>query len=100
LEFERICLDPGIGFGKTHQHNIDLLAGCEHFHRLNCPLLVGASRKGFIGKVLSEPEAPRTFGTIGVALALARHGVQVIRVHDVLAVRQALLLFECAGGIT
>ncbi len=99
LDRARICLDPGIGFGKTHEHNLTLLAHCGRYHDLGCPLLVGHSRKGFIGKVLGDKQADRTAGTIGVALALARQGVQVIRVHDVLPVRQALLLFEAAGGL-
>jgi dihydropteroate synthase len=60
---------------------------------------VGHSRKGFIGKVLGDKDADRTSGTIGVALSLARQGVQVIRVHDVQPVREALLLFEATGGI-
>ncbi len=99
LEPARICLDPGVGFGKTHQHNLTLLAHCWRYHELRQPLLVGHSRKGFIGKVLQDKEADRTFGTVGVSLALARQGVQVLRVHDVAATRQALLLFEAAGGI-
>jgi dihydropteroate synthase len=96
---ERICLDPGIGFGKTHQHNLTLMAHCWRFHELECPLLVGHSRKGFIGKVLGDPDADRTQGTVGAALALASQGVQIIRVHDVRAVREALLLYEAIGGI-
>lgn len=99
LDGHRICLDPGVGFGKTHEHNLTLLAHCGRFHELNCPLLVGHSRKGFIGKVLGDKQADRTAGTIGIALALARQGVQVIRVHDVLPVRQALLLFDAVRGI-
>lgn len=100
LDPARIGLDPGIGFGKTHQHNLTLLANCGRYHELGCPLLVGHSRKGFIGHVLGDKQADRTAGTVGVALALARQGVQVIRVHDVLPVRQALLLFDAVGGIS
>ena len=96
---ERIALDPGIGFGKTHEHNLTVLANCHRFHELGCPLLVGPSRKGFIGKVLADKEADRTAGTIGVALSLAAQGVQILRVHDVREVRQALLLFEATGGL-
>jgi dihydropteroate synthase len=96
----RICLDPGIGFGKTHQHNITLMANCRRFHDLGCPLLVGHSRKGFIGKLIGDKTADRIAGTIGAALALALRGVQIIRVHDIAAVRQALLLFEACGGLT
>ena len=99
IESSRICLDPGIGFGKTHQHNLDLLACCHRFHALGCPLLVGPSRKGFIAKVIADKAADRGPGTIGVALSLAQQGVQVLRVHDVRAVHQALLLFQATGGL-
>ncbi len=99
IERERICLDPGIGFGKTHAHNLTLMANCSRFHELGCPLLVGHSRKGFIGKLIGNKDADRTAGTIGGALVLARQGVQVIRVHDVRAVREAMLLFEACGGL-
>jgi dihydropteroate synthase len=96
---ERIALDPGIGFGKTHQHNLTLLANCHRFHELGCPLLVGHSRKGFIAKVLGDKLADRAAGSVGVSLALASQGVQILRVHDVAATRQALLLYGAAGGI-
>jgi dihydropteroate synthase len=99
IERECICLDPGIGFGKTHQPNLALMAHCDRFHDLVCPLLVGHSRKGFIGKVLGNKESDRTAGTVGSALALAQQGVQIIRVHDVRPVREALHLFEACGGI-
>jgi len=96
---ERIGLDPGIGFGKSHEHNLTLLANCHRFHDLGHPLVVGHSRKGFIGKVLGDKSADRTAASIGVALALARQGVQVLRIHDVREVQQALQLFAAAGGI-
>jgi dihydropteroate synthase len=99
IDRERICLDPGIGFGKTHQHNITLMAHCGQFHDLGCPLLVGHSRKAFIGKLIDDKNADRTAGTIGGALALAAQGVQILRVHDVLAVRQALAVFNACGGL-
>jgi dihydropteroate synthase len=99
IERERVCLDPGIGFGKTHGHNLTLIANCWRFHELGFPLLVGHSRKGFIGKVLGHKDADRTAGTIGAACSLAMQGVQIIRVHDVRAVREALVLFEATGGI-
>jgi dihydropteroate synthase len=93
IDRDRICLDPGIGFGKTNTHNLALLAHCWRLHQLGCPILVGHSRKGFIAKIVGDPQADRTPGTIGVACALAAQGVQVIRVHDVAAVRQALMLY-------
>jgi dihydropteroate synthase len=99
LDAARICLDPGIGFGKTHQHNLDLLARCGRYHQLGCPLLVGHSRKGFIAHVLGDKQTDRTAATIGVSLALARQGVQILRVHQVQAVRQALWLFAASGGL-
>jgi dihydropteroate synthase len=91
---ERICLDPGIGFGKTAEHNVRLLAEVEELHTLGCPLLVGPSRKAFIGRLIGDNEADRTPGTIAVVLALAQRGVQVVRVHDVAQVRQALTVFD------
>ena len=99
LERSRICLDPGIGFGKTHQHNLALMARCGEYHWLGCPLLVGHSRKGFLGKVLGDKQADRTAATVGAALALAARGVQVIRVHDVRPLREALQAFAAVGGI-
>ncbi len=99
IRAERICLDPGIGFGKTHQHNLELLAQCGKLHDLGCPLLVGPSRKGFLGKLLGDKRADRTSATVGVALSLARQGVQIIRVHDVRPVHEALLAFAASGGI-
>jgi dihydropteroate synthase len=99
IAHERICLDPGIGFGKTHEHNVTLMANCWRFHDLGCPLLVGHSRKGFLGNLIGDKGADRTAGTIGGALALAQQGVQIIRVHDVRPVREALLVFEACGGL-
>ncbi len=95
---ERICLDPGVGFGKTHEHNLTLVANAWRFHELGCPVLVGHSRKGFIAKIIGDKAADRTAGTIGVACSLATQGIQLLRVHDVAAVRQALVLFEASGG--
>jgi dihydropteroate synthase len=90
---DRITLDPGIGFGKTVAHNLELLSNARRFHALGCPVLVGHSRKRFLGD-------QREAGTVGVALSLALQGVQIIRVHDVAAVRQALLLFGATGGLS
>jgi len=104
---DRICLDPGIGFGKKQQHNLELLQRCSEFHTLGCPLLVGHSRKGFIMKQLgeklgndeNEKNVNRLSGGLGVSMALARYGVQVVRVHDVAATRSAFELFEASGGL-
>jgi len=96
---ERICLDPGVGFGKTHEHNLQLMRGCQEFHNLGCPLLVGHSRKGFLGKLLQDKESDRTASTVGAAVALAQQGVQVIRVHNVRPAREAVLAFAACGGL-
>jgi dihydropteroate synthase len=96
---ERICLDPGIGFGKTHEHNRELMARAAAFLDLGVPILVGHSRKGFIGKTIERAvgrpatEAERDGGTAGAACGLAAAGIQVVRVHAVGLVRSALELF-------
>jgi len=95
----RIALDPGIGFGKTTEHNLALLKNAARLHELGCPVLVGPSRKRMIGQIAGDPDADRTPGTVAVAAALMRQDVQILRVHDVAAVRQGLLLFEAAGGL-
>lgn len=100
IEPARICLDPGIGFGKTHEHNLQLLRNCYRFHELDSPLLLGPSRKGFIAKVIGDKEADRLPGTLGVALSLALQGAQIIRVHEVAPIQQALQLFEATGGLS
>jgi dihydropteroate synthase len=99
IPHERICLDPGVGFGKTHDHSITLMRHCHEFHALGCPLLVGHSRKGFLGKLIGNKEADRTNATVGAALALAVQGLQIVRVHDVRPVREALIAFESTGGL-
>lgn len=96
---QRICLDPGIGFGKTHEHNLQLMRNCQEYHNLGCPLLVGHSRKGFLGKLLGDNGADRTASTVGAAMALAQQGVQIIRVHDVRPAREAVLAFAACGGL-
>jgi dihydropteroate synthase len=83
LDLERICLDPGIGFGKTHDHNLQLLRHIDQFLSLGSPLLVGHSRKGFIASVLADKAVERDSGTLGVSFYLAQRGVQIIRVHNV-----------------
>ena len=94
IPHSRICLDPGIGFGKTVEHNLALLSSAWRCHELGCPVLVGHSRKGFIGHLLGDTKADRTAATVGISCALAAQGIQVLRVHDVRSVREALKLFD------
>ncbi len=87
---EKICLDPGIGFGKSHEHNLELLRRSREFLELGAPILIGHSRKGFIGKLLGDKELDRDAGTLAISLFLAREGIQILRVHDVARTWQAL----------
>ncbi|MGR3177875.1 MAG: dihydropteroate synthase [Candidatus Anammoxibacter sp.] len=83
VDEHNIIIDPGIGFGKTVRHNLEILNRLEEFKELGCPIMVGPSRKAFIGKVLNKPEEERLLGTLAtVAIAIA-HGSNIIRVHDV-----------------
>ncbi|MFN0114555.1 MAG: dihydropteroate synthase [Paracoccaceae bacterium] len=95
----RIAVDPGIGFGKTVAHNLALIRGLSLYHGLGCPILLGASRKRFIGALAGEPQADRRGpGTLAVTLAAVAQGVQIHRVHDVAGARQALTLWQAATG--
>ena len=87
----RLVIDPGIGFGKTLAHNLELMAGISLFHGMGVPVLVGASRKRFIGTISRvEAAANRVHGSVAAALAAVSQGVQIVRVHDVKATREAL----------
>ena len=93
-----ICIDPGIGFGKTFAQNLQLMAGMTLFHGLGLPLLVGLSRKGFVGAVTGENKASdRINGSVGGALQAAQNGAHILRVHDVKATRQALQMFTASN---
>lgn len=90
-----IVIDPGIGFGKTLAHNLALIRGLSLFHGLGCPILLGVSRKRFIGTIGGEAEPVRRApGSLAMALAGAAQGVQILRVHDVWETRQALALWR------
>lgn len=97
IDRTRIIVDYGIGFGKTLEHNLALLAQTALFHALGLPILVGASRKRFIGTLTGvEQASERVAGSIGAALAAAGQGAQIIRVHDVAQTRQALTVWEAS----
>lgn len=91
---ERIVLDPGIGFGKTAEHNLELLSHVADLHSLGRPVLIGHSRKRFLKKVLGRDVEERNAGTLGVSLALAAQSTDILRVHDVRATRDALLAWQ------
>ncbi|MEQ6202653.1 dihydropteroate synthase [Sulfitobacter sp. HNIBRBA2951] len=93
----RIIADPGIGFGKTQEHNLALLARLSLFHALGVPVLLGASRKRFIGTIGNAPEArDRMAGSIAVGLAGISQVAQILRVHDVAQTAQAIALWRAS----
>ncbi len=93
----RITADPGIGFGKTQEHNLALLNRISLFHGLGVPILLGASRKRFIGTLGHAPQATdRAPGSVAVALAAIAQGVAIIRAHDVADHTQAIALWQAA----
>ena len=97
IDRARIAADPGLGFGKTMEHTLSLLANLSLLHGLGVPLVVGASRKRFIGGV-SGGETPqsREPGSFAVALVAAAQGAQILRVHDVAGTRQALSVWRAS----
>ncbi len=95
----KIIVDVGIGFGKTLAHNLALLQGLSLFHGLGCPILLGVSRKRFIGALSGEKDASRRGpGSIAAALEGLRQGVQIIRVHDIAETAQAVAVWRALQG--
>jgi len=91
----KIAVDPGIGFGKTLDHNLEILANIDTYHDLNCALVIGVSRKSFIGQLANiKVPGDRMPGSIAAALAARARGVQIFRVHDVAETRQAFKIWE------
>jgi dihydropteroate synthase len=96
---EAVCLDPGIGFGKTHEHNMRLLANLGAFARFGRPICLGVSRKGFIGTICGRPRSERMPGSLAiVCFAAGRGEAHLLRVHDVAPTRDAGLLLEEIAG--
>ena len=91
---ERIWLDPGIGFGKTLEHNLELLRRIGEIASLGMPVVVGASRKSFIGKIDDSEVGERRGGTIAASVLAAANGAEILRVHDVAEMAQALRVAE------
>ena len=92
---ERIAVDPGIGFGKTLDHNLDILARLDLYRELGCPVMLGASRKSFIAMISrGEGAKDRLAGSLGAVLSAYAQGVRLFRVHDVAETRQALAVWQ------
>jgi len=99
VDKKRIIVDPGIGFGKTVEHNLEILKNLGEFKVLGKPLLVGPSRKSFIGKILKVPEMERLSGTVSACILAVKSGARIVRVHDVKAVKQALKITDSINNI-
>jgi dihydropteroate synthase len=103
MKRERMVIDPGFGFGKNHEENYPLLRRFEEFHQLRFPLLVGMSRKSFIGRALARDGkdasvADRQFGTLAAETVAILKGAQIIRTHDVRACADAVRIADLAAS--
>ena len=97
IDRRRLCIDPGFGFGKTLQHNLDLLANIGRIqHQLSLPLLAGLSRKSMIGKLTDKPVEQRMAGSIAAALYAIGQGARIVRVHDVAETVDAISVWHAA----
>jgi len=90
IALERVVVDPGFGFGKTLEHNLELLRHLRQFEALGVPLLAGWSRKSSLGKITGKPAGERLAASVAAALIAAQNGAAILRVHDVAATRDAL----------
>ena len=94
---DKLVVDPGIGFGKHLHHNIAVLSAMSIYHALGVPVLLGASRKKLIGQLCNVEDAKaRVPGSVSAALSSVAQGVQIVRVHDVAATKQALSVWMAA----
>jgi dihydropteroate synthase len=94
-----VIVDPGIGFGKTLDHNLQLLKNLKEFTTLGCPLLVGPSRKSFIGKLTGLSVEQRLEGTLAAVSVSVMNGANIVRVHDVAACKQAVQVADAIRGV-
>ena len=95
IKDEQIIIDPGIGFGKTLEHNLEIISKISIFHSLGYPIMVGPSRKSFIGKIMGEKDNPqRLGGTIASVLYSYLQGIQLFRVHDIQETNEALRVYS------
>lgn len=95
---ERLVIDPGFGFGKTLQHNLELLRHLTRFSELDVPVLVGLSRKSMLGTITGREAGDRTHASVAAALLARSGGARILRVHDVRATRDALAVYEAVNA--
>lgn len=98
IDKEAIAIDPGIGFGKTLEHNLEILRHLDEFKKLGKKILIGVSRKSFIGHILNLPAEERLEGSIAANLWAIFNGAEIIRTHDVLSMERARKIFEEIAG--
>jgi len=94
IKKEKIIIDPGIGFGKNFKDNLNLIRNLRYFENLGRPILVGHSRKSFIGKIMDQPPQDRLEGSLSAAVLSVSHGAHLLRVHDVAATKKAILVAD------
>jgi len=98
VSFDKIIIDPGIGFGKKFEHNITLLKNLHKFKDLDCPILLGHSRKSFIGEIIGKEPFQRDGGTVGVSIFAVLKGVHILRVHNVGINKDAIATFKALNN--
>ena len=98
---QRLVIDPGFGFGKTLEHNLELLRGLKKLQSLGAPILAGLSRKSLIGKALGLPVEGRLYASVALALMAVQNGARIVRVHDVGPTVEALRMWQAVypGGV-
>ena len=94
----RILIDPGFGFGKSLAHNLDLLRRLRELSKMGVPLLAGLSRKSMLGKITGREPADRVHASVAAALLAVQNGAGIVRVHDVAATRDALLVWRAVSN--
>ncbi|MFS0513507.1 dihydropteroate synthase [Nostoc sp. UIC 10607] len=95
IDLDKIIIDPGIGFAKNYEQNLEIFRRLRSLTRLNCPILVGASRKSFIGRILNQPDPKaRVWGTAAACCAAILNGADILRVHDVQEMRDVSLVAD------
>jgi len=97
---ERIVVDPGFGFGKKPEHNLELLRALRSIGELGYPVLAGLSRKSTLGALTGKPVSERVAASVAAALLAVQHGARIVRVHDVAATRDALAILAAVQGST
>ncbi|BAZ28485.1 dihydropteroate synthase [Cylindrospermum sp. NIES-4074] len=98
IDQEKIIIDPGIGFAKNYEQNLEIIRRLQFLRSLNCPILVGASRKSFIGRILNQPDPKaRVWGTAAACCAAIFNGADILRVHDVQQMRDVSLVADALG---